>query len=268
MTAAQIFKQQYGVDTSGFYTTYRVRLQNRGLIVGGVPGNASVIRSWLTAKMELGDASLEELLAETVKARDTSMSVEEKVDALTKSPVAPSINGFKRNEAGFLTYEGRCAKAALKEAANSSFPGTDWPGKKDAKGIAPRKGLMSTMVERVFIPELYISLGVHEHDRVEEIDLAEGKWTVQERVKHVMTAQGPRSAINLCEVVLRPTLEFHVRVHDDFLSPEAWAKIWVRSEDIGIGADRGRSDGSFDMLDWTVVGQEELTASSALLQQQ
>jgi len=162
--------------------------------------------------------------------------VDELADALMGTEAAPSINGFKRHpDTGELVYEGRCMKAAIKEFANSAYPGTEWPGKeKVAKGF--RKGLMSTLAERVFVREIYIGLGVKEPTGVEE------------RVKHVMTPQGPRSSISRVEYVQQPTLEFHLRVRDDFLPWEAWARIWQVGEEIGIGADRGRSDGRFELL--------------------
>lgn len=234
MSAADIFSDV----KSDLVADYRATLQVRELIVGGIPSDPSVIRKWIETRMDLDDAALAELLAETIKDRDAPMTVQEKVDALMASPTAPSVNGFKRNENGELCYEGRCMKAAIKEAANSSYPGTDYPGKASAKGVSNRKGLMSTLAERVFIREHMIGLGVKEPSRVEE------------RIKHVMTPQGPKSAINTVEVVERPLVTFTIRVHDDFLHREAWAKIWQRLEDIGIGSDRGRSDGQFDLVEF------------------
>lgn len=237
MSAADIF----GDVKADFITDYRVALQVRNLIVGGIPSDPSVIRKWLEARMDLGDTALAELLATTVAERDAPMTAQEKVDALMASAQAPSVNGFKRDENGELCYEGRCMKAAIKEAANSSYPGTDYPGKKaatDAKNVGARKGLMSTLAERVFVREHLIGLGVKEPS-----------W-VEERIKHVMTPQGPKSAINSVEVVERPLITFTLRVHDDFLPREAWAKIWQRLEDIGVGSDRGRSDGQFDLVEF------------------
>lgn len=234
MSAESIFAAEFAKKK--FITRYQVKLQIRDLIVGGIPSDPSVIRKWLEARMELDDPALQELLAQTVAQRDAPMTAQEKVDVLMKSAQAPSVNGFKRNENGELCYEGRCMKAAIKEAVNSSYPGTDYPGKSNAEGVAARKGLMSTAVERIFVYDTLIGLGVKEPTRIEE------------RIKHVMTPQGPKSAISSVEVIERPTLQFTVGVHDDFLVREAWAKIWSRLEDIGIGSDRGRSDGSFDLL--------------------
>jgi hypothetical protein len=237
MSARDIFDD---VESSKVY--YRTRLQVRYLMVGGVPSDESVIRKWLEARMELDDTALLELLEQTIAERDAPMSAAEKVDALIKSPQAPSVNGFKRDpDTGELSYESRCLKAALKEAANSAFPGVNYPGKKHAveKGwVGARKGLLSTFEEHVFVEGDLIGLGVKEPTRVEE------------RIKRVMTPQGPRSAIATVEVIDRPAFDAVIAVHDDFLPREAWAKIWERCEDIGVGADRGRSDGRFELITW------------------
>lgn len=236
----------FGGDTS--VARYRVRLQVIDKLVGGVPSSESVIKGWLKARMDVDDRHLQELVQKTLAERfsDRQPSADELAEALLESDAAPSINGFKRiPDTGELAYEGRCMKAALKEFANSAYPGTDWDGKTSndsdigrplPKGF--RKGLMSTLSERVFIPEVYIGLGVKEPTGVEE------------RIKHVPTPQGPRSSINRVEWVQSPLLEFELKVHDDFLSPTAWGRIWERGEDIGIGADRGRSDGKFELVGW------------------
>jgi hypothetical protein len=159
-----------------------------------------------------------------------------------QSEAVPPVNGFKRiPETGELAYETRCMKAAIKEWANSAYPGVDWPSKKKV-AASFRKGLMSTLAERVFVDGVYIGLGVKEPDGVEE------------RIKHTTGPQGPRSSINRVEFVERPLLEFVLEVHDDFLSMEEWGRIWERGEDIGIGADRGRSDGRFELLSFDKVG--------------
>lgn len=237
MSALTLFED---VDAAKFITSYDCKIQLRHLIVGGVPSDASTIRKWLEARMNLDDPALQELLAQTIAERDAPMTVSEKVDVLMGSEQAPSVNGFKRDPITTeLVYESRCLKAALKESCNSAYPGTNYPGKAGNDTLGARKGLMSTMAERVFIREPFLGLGVKEPTRIEE------------RIKHVMTPKGPKSAISSVEVVDRPQITFTVHVHDDFLTREAWAKIWVRLEDIGIGADRGRSDGQFDLLEFT-----------------
>lgn len=241
MSARDIFP-----DVADQFSHYHVELQLRDLIVGGIPGDESVIRKWLEAKMELDETAFEELLEKTIAERNGPMSVQEKVDALAASPSAPSVNGFKRDaDTDELYWETRCMKAAFKEFANSAYPGTDWPGKTDiGKGF--RKGLQSTLEERVFIDGVGIGLGVKNGEVSSKP--GEGRAWVEERVKHVMTPQGPRSSINRVQVVQRPLLSFEMKVRDDFLPWSAWGRIWQVGEEIGVGADRGRSDGRFDLV--------------------
>lgn len=232
MSATAIF------GTKSQITAYRVRLQVLDKLVGGVPSSRSVIKGWLKTRMDLGDRDLQELVDATLAERfpDRQPTADELAEAIMDAEGAElSVNGFKRMETGELAYEGRCMKGALKEWSNSAFPGTDFPGKTSvAKGF--RKGLMATLAERVFVEEVFIGLGVKEPSGVEE------------RIKHVKTPQGPRSSINRVEYVIQPLLEFKLKVHDDFLPVEAWGRIWERGEDIGIGSDRARSDGKFELL--------------------
>lgn len=232
MSAESIF----GIDATKNLATYAVELQMRGVLVGGIPSDPSVIESWLRARMDLDDPHLAELLTSIVESRNEAMSADDKVKALASSG-AVSVNGFLRRD-GQLVLEGRNVKAAIKEWSNSVFPGVNWPGRDIVTkrvGSPYRKGLRSTAAEWINVPELTIPLGVSEPTRVEE------------RVKHVSTPQGPRSAINRVEVVERPRLVFTVRVLDDFLPLDAWARIWAQGEQIGLGADRARGDGTFEL---------------------
>jgi len=237
MSALDVFGAFGATDE---FQSYYVHLRVIDKIVGGIPSSPSVIKGWLKTRMELGDRDLQEMVDKTLAERfpDRQPSPDELADALMSTDAAPSVNGFKRIPGtGELAYEGRCMKAAIKEWANSAYPGTEWPGKTDvAKGF--RKGLMSTLAERVFVDEVFIGLGVTEPTGVEE------------RIKHVMTPQGPRSSINRVEYVQGAELHFTLLVRDDFLPMQAWSRIWQSGEQIGIGSDRGRSDGRFELLKW------------------
>ncbi len=235
MSAADIF----GKAAVGTYTHYRATLDFKHLIVGGIPSDRSVIEGWIRSRMELGDAAIADLVAQTVEDRGV-LSPDEAVAAVMESELAPSVNGFKRHhDTGELCIEGRIVKAGLKEWANSAYPGVKFPGKVKVEGL--RKGLMRYLAEAVIVDDLLIGLGVDEPARIEE------------RVKHVSTPQGPRSTITRVEVVERPTITFTLRVRDDFLPVDAWARIWSVGEGIGLGADRGRSDGQFDLVEWVRI---------------
>lgn len=229
MSAADLFP---GTDP---FTRYAAEFQIDGVLVGGIPKDPDVIKGFLKARLDMGDADLIELAQQTY-AEMTAAGEEPPTDDLADA-VARKFeggNGFKHVD-GQLVYEGRCMKAALKEASNICYPGTDWPGQKKAK---LRKGLKNAAAERVFIVERFIPLGVTEPSRTEQ------------RVKHVTGPQGPRSAINVVDVVEKPLLCFTVAVLDDFIPAEAWGRIWQTIEQNGVGADRARGDGTGELIRW------------------
>ncbi len=228
MGAADIF----GTDR---FVRYQAELQVRERLTGGVPKDPETIKKWLKSRLEMEDRALIELATETHAAMvgedGERPTTDELLDALSGQVEAG--NGFKRMD-GQLVYEGRCLKAGLKEAANVAYPGTNFPGKpKDV-----RKGLMRYLAERVFVEEDGIPLGV------------DAPTLTEQRVKHIMTPQGPRSAINVVDIVEKPRLTATIAVLDDCLPAEVWGSIWVALEEIGIGADRARSDGKFDLVRW------------------
>jgi len=231
MAASDIF----GKAAAQTYTQYRATLRFKNLIVGGIPSDKSVIEGWIRSRMDLGDAAISELVEQTVEERGV-LTPDEAIEAVMQSELAPSVNGFKRDDNGQLCIEGRIVKAALKEWMNSAYPGTKFPGKTKIEGL--RKGLMGYAAEAVRVDDLLIGLGVKE------------PTTIEERIKHVMTPQGPRSSINRVEVVEQPEVTFTISVRDDFIPEDAWARIWSVGEAIGLGSDRGRSDGQFELTEW------------------
>lgn len=235
MSAIDIFK----THTNNAFTTYHAELVVREKLIGGIPKDPDTIKKWLAARLEMEDRAVLELAEQTA-----AQMQEEKGERPTGDELLTAVarefeggNGFKTIN-GQLVYEGRCMKACLKEAANVAYPGTAFPGKKEAFGDGFRKGLMRALAERVFVVDDYIGLGVSEPSGTEQ------------RIKHVQTPQGPRSAINVVDYVAKPHLSFTVKVLGDFLPQRAWGAIWQSAEEIGIGADRARSDGRFDLLVW------------------
>jgi hypothetical protein len=235
-------KDIFGTD---IYTYYRAELQVRERITGGIPKDAATIKAWLKSRLDLDDRQLIELAEEISAAMTEETGTRPSADALLDALAAESKgNGFLRVN-GEMVYEGRCLKAGLKEAANSAFPGTSWPGKpkglnkegKEAELI--RKGLMRYLAETVFVDEDVIPLGVTEPTHIGV-----------ERIKHVLTKEGPRSAINIVDIIDKPLLSCTIKVRHDHIIPEVWGVIWETLEEIGIGADRARGDGKFDLIRW------------------
>lgn len=218
--------------TSDHFTRYQATLVVHDKLIGGVPKDPDTIKKWIESRINEGaDLALQEVINETVLEMGGEPPIGEMLDAVARK--LEGGNGFKQFD-GQLVYEGRCMKAAIKEAANVAYPGTDFPGK--PAGI--RKGLMRMLAERVFVEDNYIGLGVSVPSGTEQ------------RIKHIITPQGPRSAINVVDYVEQPKLSFTVAVLDDCIKPEVWLRLWQCAEQIGIGADRARSDGRFDLLGW------------------
>ena len=109
MAASDIF----GKAAAKTYTKYRATLRFRHLVVGGIPSDKSVIEGWLRSRMDLGDAAIADLVSQTATERGV-LTPDEAIDAVMASELAPSVNGFKRDENGQLCIEGRIVKAALK----------------------------------------------------------------------------------------------------------------------------------------------------------
>jgi hypothetical protein len=230
MSASAIF----GGKTA--FTRYRAELQITDRLIGGIPKDPDTIKAWVRARITAGDdLALQQIVDDTVAAMTAEGGAAPPIDVLLDA-VAREMeggNGFKRIE-GQLVYEGRCMKAALKEAANVAYPGTKFPGKPEAI----RKGLMRYLAEVVFVEDQHIPLGT---------DTPSG---TEQRIKHVMTPQGPRSAINVVDYIDKPRITFVVSVLGDCVVPEVWQKTWETLEQIGIGADRARSDGKFTLEAW------------------
>ena len=125
MSARDIF----ATETDEF-TRYEATLVVRDKIIGGVPKDPDTILKWLRSRLEMEDRAIIELAEETAAAMQTEAGERPAADELL-AEVARKFeggNGFKSAN-GQLVYEGRCMKAALKEAANVAYPGTNWPGK-------------------------------------------------------------------------------------------------------------------------------------------
>lgn len=208
-------------------------------LVGGVPKDPDTIKSWLKARLEMGEVEIRAIADETIEAMGWTQEdlTTENLDKLVDEIAAKDTKGnsFKKVGGG-LVIEGRQIKAAIKEAANSLYPGTTkWP---DYPGNT-RKGLSAYLVERVEVVDRYIPLGKEVPDIVGE-----------QRIKHITGPQGKRSTINVVDVCEDVTISFTVKVLDDFIPNELWAEIWEYIDLGGIGADRARGDGRGEMLSW------------------
>jgi hypothetical protein len=238
MTASDIFK------VPSRWTQYTGAL-SIATLVGGIPKDADTVKGWLKARMQLGDAEIMAMVEETMEemglpqGQETSEQLDELVDHVMARS-GPKGNGFKVID-GELVWEGRCLKGALKEASNILYPGSQmWPGH-PGKDVV-RKGFRSYLEERVEVADTFISLGRSEPDIAGE-----------QRIKHVSTPAGKRSAINVVDICTKVDITFSIDVLDDCIPPKLWAELWTVIELGGVGADRARGDGRCELTAWDRV---------------
>jgi CRISPR/Cas system CSM-associated protein Csm4 (group 5 of RAMP superfamily) len=208
------------------YDIYAVSIQFRHRIYGGVPKNKELIADWIKAKTGYDD-EIAEGLTEAAKAQMIDEESEK------------SWNGFFRDEEKGVYVECRQLKAALKQCAS-------------VLGVTKKKiGSKQILAEGGEIKSLdggdRLYLGKLEADGFEE------------RPIHVMTAQGPRTALKRVDFVEGACLNFQVWV----LQTEAQEKRHIGEDELvliltmmqenGVGADRSQGGGKFDVVNFEKV---------------
>jgi hypothetical protein len=134
------------------------------------------------------------------------------------------LNGFKRDDQG-LYLDGRCLKAAIKEAANVRWPKERWG--------PSRKGTLSFFAEHVFVVEERLHLGVTAPTGVAQ--------------RFVHTWRG--NAIQYEEYVENAKIPFTVQT-DYAFKAEEWALLWLTGEQQGVGASRSQGFGRYEVISW------------------
>lgn len=254
---------------AALWNYYRVELEFRGRLNGGVPKDPAVIEGWLRAKAGIADTEeIRQAMVRTLRELGADvrpdMTYAEMVEASEALASEKSTNGFKRDGGG-LYIEGRQVKAMIKEATNAYFAGDkDWgPTNK-----APK----SYVAERVFVWEDVVHLGRAEPDGVEL------------SIGHITGPGGRHATITYYEYVERVRLVFHLMEARELRAPRAarksgselngaedkavpksapkpsvtraqWAVIWTASQELGLGARRSQEQGKFDIVVWERVDQ-------------
>lgn len=208
---------------------WKVELAFRNRIYGGVPKSPEMIRAWLEAKLGVS-LETDALVEKTVKEMKADVDQEEK----------KGWTGFKVNDDG-LYIESRQVKAMIKEAAGVL---------REKLGISAFK---ARVAERVFVAALTIPLGRAEPDGAEE------------RPIHVMTKEGPRTALKKADYVENCVLAFTLKVLDAPLTttaaknkvhPEAYLPLLLEWAEVGgLGADRSQGNGKFQVTRFEEVAE-------------
>lgn len=195
--------------TEGLWDVREMEMKVRRL-TGGIPANAKLLDAWLDAN------------GAPPEAREAQAKTQE---MLRQEGVEEHTSAFARDEQGRPCYEGRCLKAALKEAANI------------LKEQLEIKNCRARLAEQVFVGPELVPLG--------------SPVTVGERVIHVMTRMGPRDSIKRYESTEGPVLTFRIRILRGGIF--RWTHLDTMLDYIcegGIGADRSQGSGTITSWRW------------------
>ena len=217
----------------GLWKYYKVKLRFRSRCYGGVPKNKDMIRGWLEAKMGSG-GDTDKLIART----------EEEIVIAVDDAEKQSWCGFKIDVPHGLYIEGRQVKACLKESANIL---------REKIGIIAFK---ARLAERVFVLE----------DRI-FLDRQEPDGSV-ERPIHVMTRQGPMTALKKADYVERAAVDFTLKALDspmvmsgskNRVPPSVYLPVILElAQEMGLGADRSQENGKFEVVEFEETEPEEI----------
>lgn len=213
-------------------------------VVGGVPADPKLIAGWLKANMpEVAEAELEKLAATTLA----------EVGKVVEDESKPMWTTFKRDENG-IYMEGRQLKAAFKECANILRDVFQKQETAERKGTAKATGegegkaqksrftaLKAKLAERLFVEEERVYL------RTETQAVLKEPHGNEENPIHVMTAQGPRTALkkfDFCEPGTH--ISFTVRwLNDGVVDASLVRALLEYMQWNGIGASRSQGNGQF-----------------------
>lgn len=204
---------------AALFRRFTVRLRTTAPLCGGVPRNDELVRSWLKAHTGYDDATTDAQEAETREAMEGRITKGE--DAVWTS--------FPSNAQGLYLHE-RQLKAMLKE--NAKVLGL----------VKANPGLGQILQHAVHVRPAYIALGRTEPDGCEEKPI------------HVMTAQGPRTALKRFDY-LNPGVEFAFTVavakggKGGLFTLEMLATILANAQSAGIGANRSQGFGTFEVAE-------------------
>ncbi len=209
-------------DASALYDRYAVTIRLRDRINGGVPKNSAVIEKWVKARTGFDD--------ELTKAQ-----TEEALKTQTEDVAEGMWTGFPRDENGLFIWT-RQIKAMLRESAV-------------LLGITKKKRGSRQIIQHGF--EIKnpdggdrIPLGVEEPTGSEEGPI------------HVMTAQGPRSALKRQDYVETPTLRFEIWVlttaaqETRHIGEKDIVRMLTHAQENGLGASRSQGHGKFDVVEF------------------
>jgi hypothetical protein len=252
------------------WTRFEVVLEFKNRVIGGIPNDKNLIEAWIGAKMPDKAADEKQKLVDATVAELPKLA-EEKAEGMWTT--------FKTDEKG-IYLEGRCVKAMYKESANimrelliqhESQTRADQAkaaakaeeakkaekseedddeeeekkgGKKESRSAKAAKsrftGIKAKLAERLFVEEDKVYLMRSDGSHITKPDGNE------EKPIHIMTTQGPRTALKRFDYVNTPVIKFTLRhMNDGIVDLELIQVLLEHSAWNGLGADRSQGNGLF-----------------------
>lgn len=217
------------------WTRISVELELKNRIVGGIPTDPEMIKGWVAANMPSVTEDEKLKLAEKTLA-ELPHATEEKAEGMWTT--------FKRDDKGVF-IEGRQMKAMFKEVSNilrDALIKAEAKGKEKKESKSRFTNLKSKVAERLFV----------ENDRIyftRDGALLTKPDGNEERAIHVMTAQGPRTALKRCDFISAPaSMTFTTRfLADGVVDLELINTLLEYAAWNGVGADRSQGNGLFNV---------------------
>lgn len=241
------------------WTEFRVELC-LDTLVGGRPATPEMIEKWMNAVCK--ERSQEDR-SKMINASKNLLPDRALLSDVVEDAEARSMTVFARHPKDrCLCLECRCLKAALKESANIVKPLVKDPTKKE-EGNQGTNNLRSKVAERVFVVGDYAHILLN-GKKIQEapvesseekpktngigVPLTEGAVLMdipaEQRAIHVITQQGPRSALKKYEILRDVTVAFTVKIlNDGVISEDQFRTILFYLENGGVGADRSQGFG-------------------------
>ena len=210
------------------WSYYEVELRLTGRLMGGIPKHPDLIKAWLEARKpsEAAFARMENPTPIGTLAEQVAEQVEAEAIEANKVWV-----GFKHDKEKGLYVDSYHLKSHLKDAASV------------LRGYADIRNFKAKFSERVFMSDEPIYLSK---------DKPDGFW---EHPVHVMTLQGPRSALKRNDYVEGVTLQARFRVlADKVITEDTLQQMFEYGSVCGFGAERGLGNGRYT---FTLTKQEE-----------
>lgn len=210
---------------------FRITLDVKNRIVGGIPANPDLIKPWIEATMkEVSDEARQKII-EATKAELPAVA-----DAKSKM----MWTTLKQDEKGVF-IEGRQVKSMFKESSNILRDMLVKAEKKaGGEGKSRFTNLKSKVAERLYVEDERIYF---ERDG----KLLSKPDGAEEKPIHVMTAQGERDALKKFDFVSAPArLTINVRIlGDGVVDQDLMEMLLEHSSYNGLGADRSQGNGLF-----------------------